>query len=118
MRKVEKVQKVIDVKETTAVFCDHCKKQIVPILPESCRYNFFTLSTYKFDYGDDEGTFEHWDACSIECAIALANEYLSAAHKHGTDNYSRTRSLEIELATNLSASRGDTFSNTIAEAAD
>ena len=89
MRIVEEkeiIRKQIE-KVTVGRKCDCCAKNILPD-PNVSRgtiykiYNYFHIVTSHSDWGNDSvDSFESYDACSPECAVCIATEYLIKASK-------------------------------------
>ena len=94
MRKTEEkevVKKSLE-KVTTGRICDFCGKEILPV--DGARYNYFCITTSHCDWGNDSvDSFEHFDACSVECALGLAEKYLKS-----TNGFRNTGEIDIEHA--------------------
>lgn len=84
--------------------CDICKKKIEPEKHYGV-YDYFKITTHHHDWGNDSiESYEYYDACSPECAIHFANNYLQSAF----GQYSRnTRTVEIEHCNSLEEGADD-----------
>lgn len=75
--------------------CDICGKDIPPTkrsVPPTERFPFFEISTSHHDWGNDSiDSIEYMDACSPECAMKFAKEYLE---KDFTKNHSKEITIE------------------------
>ena len=82
--------------------CDCCGKKIEPVRfsPYVNEYNYFVVHTYHHDWGNDSiDSHDYYDACSPECAVSMANLYL-------TKSYGGTNTNIIEIAHTRSLSDG------------
>lgn len=94
MRRTEKKEVVRKELEevTTGRFCDFCNKEILPV--DGKRYDYFYITTSHCDWGNDSvDSYEHFDACSVECALGLAEKYLKS-----TNGFRNTGEIDIEHA--------------------
>lgn len=94
MRKTEEKEVVTKSikKVTVGRICDFCNKAIVPVVGE--RYDYFFITTSHCDWGNDSvDSVEHFDACSVECALGLADKYLNSVI-----GFRNTGRIEIEHA--------------------
>ena len=97
MRRTEKKEVVRKELEevTTGRFCDFCNKEILPVDGET--YDYFYITTSHRDWGNDSvDSFEHFDACSVECALGLTEKYLKS-----TNGFINTGEIDIEHANRL-----------------
>ena len=84
---------------TVGRICDCCGKRIEVVrkLPFGDEYNFFHISTHHSDWGNDSiDSWESYDACSPECAVKMAEAYLSKSFR-GIN----THEIQIEHARSL-----------------
>lgn len=77
---------------TTGRFCDFCNKEILPV--NGKRYDYFYITTSHSDWGNDSvDSYEHFDACSVECALGLTEKYLKSIN-----GFMNTGEIDIEHA--------------------
>ena len=97
MRRTEEkefVKKVVET-VTTGRICDYCNKEILPV--DGKRYDYFYITTSHCDWGNDSvDSYEHYDACSIGCALGLTEKYLNSVV-----GFRNTGQIEIEHVNNL-----------------
>ena len=96
---------------TIARICDCCKKEIIPVEKRSYgdRYSYFVLTTSHSDWGNDScESIMEYDACSVECALKLAGEYLDDAQ-----GFSNTGEIQIKHANTLEAGTDRTYERNI-----
>ena len=73
--------------------CDVCKKDIPPTTRGGIRKAtpFFAITTHHNDWGNDScDSYEHFDACSPDCALRFIEEYLR-------EDFEGTNSKVIEI---------------------
>ena len=94
MRKTEEkevIKKELD-KVTTGRICDFCGKAILPVDGE--KYDYFYITTSHCDWGNDSiDSFNYFDACSVKCALGLAEKYLKS-----TNGFRNTGEIDIRHA--------------------
>lgn len=81
-------------KVTTGRICDCCKNKIMPKVQNwnSKIYDFFLITTHHSDWGNDSvDTWKYYDACSVECALKMAEKYLQS-----TTGFRNTGEIQIE----------------------
>lgn len=76
--------------------CDICGKEIpptnVPHLYGEPIHDYYKITTHHYDWGNDSiDSYEHFDACSPDCAYKLWEKYIR--NSAGTRN---TMCIEIE----------------------
>jgi len=76
--------------------CDICGKEIPPtVIPHKYGdpvYDYYEITTHHNDWGNDSiDSYEHFDACSPECAYKLWDEYI-----HNSRGVRNTRCIEVE----------------------
>lgn len=79
MRKTEEKEVVTKSikKVTVGRICDFCNKEILKV--DGKRWEYFHITTSHCDWGNDSfESYEHFDACSVECALGLADKYLNS----------------------------------------
>lgn len=87
----EVVKKSLE-KVTTGRRCDFCNKEILPV--DGKKYNYFYITTSHSDWGNDSiDSIEYFDACSVECALGLAEKYLKS-----TNGFRNTGEIDIKHA--------------------
>lgn len=73
--------------------CDVCFKDIPPTKRGFPRKNvpYYEITTHHNDWGNDSvDSYEHYHACSPECALKFAGEYIN-------DNFEGCNSQTIEI---------------------
>ena len=95
MSNTTKIMKAIIEKECViAKRCDACGKNIPPISKSFPREHtpYYEIKTHHNDWGNDSiESYEYKDACSLECALKICQEYIPYGFK---GNNSRT--IEVE----------------------
>jgi len=76
--------------------CDVCGKEILPTTnPHKCGepiYDYYEVTTHHNDWGNDSvDSYEHFDACSPDCAYKLWEEYI-----HDSAGPWNTKCIEVE----------------------
>lgn len=76
--------------------CDVCGKEILPTaIPhkyEEPFYDYYEITTHHNDWGNDSiDSYEHFDACSPDCAFKLWEEYI-----HDSAGTWRLKCIEVE----------------------
>ena len=76
--------------------CDVCGKEILPtVIPHKYGepvYDYYEITTHHNDWGNDSGdSYEHFDACSPDCAYKMWEEYI-----HDSAGTRKTKCIEVE----------------------
>lgn len=72
--------------------CDVCKKEIPPLVYGEPVYDYYEVTTYHNDWGNDSmDSYEYFDACSPDCAYKLWEEYI-----HESAGIKNTKCIEVK----------------------